>query len=524
MLSKQELVKNAYQKLNYTEEQINVLSACMDPVTGPEFFIENYIYVKTVQYGRVQLKLFDFQRELLKNYHEYRYSIAMVGRQMGKSTLAAAYLLWYAIFNPDSTVLIASNKHDGAKEIMDMIRYAYEDLPDFLRPGNTAYNVKSIYFDNGSRILAEATTPNTGRGKAISLVYLDEFAFVEPRIAKEFWTSLSPTLSTGGKCIITSTPNTDEDQFADIWFGARDVLRDDGTEAEVGRNYFRSFKAPWNERPDRDEEWAEQEMAKIGEERFRREHEVEFIAFEETLINSIRLADMKGSEPILMMGEVRWYHKINPSSTYVLGLDPSMGTGGDSAAIQLLEVPSMKQVAEWHNNKLIPELQLKVLRDIGQELLDNGVTELYWSVENNSLGEACLVDIRNIGEETFPGIMVHDTAKAPGKRMRKGFNTTNRNKVEACARLKTWIETDKLKISSKHFLSELKTFIAQGPTFKAKVGCHDDLIMAMILVIRMLEAVSRWDDQTYDAISNNSFGGDPDSEDGELAPMPVGFL
>ena len=121
------------------------------------------------------------------------------------------------MFNPDSTILIAAHKYSGAQEIMQRIRFAYETLPNFIRAGVTAYNKGSLEFDNGSRIVAQATTENTGRGLSLTLVYLDEFAFVPPRIASEFWTSLSPTLSTGGKCMITSTPNQDNDQFAQIW-------------------------------------------------------------------------------------------------------------------------------------------------------------------------------------------------------------------------------------------------------------------------------------------------------------------
>ena len=201
----EKLVKRAYAKVTYTKEQIDELKACMDPETGPEYFITNYIYIQHSTLGRQKLQLFPFQLELIKSYHKYRRSVNMVGRQTGKTTIAAAYLLWYAMFNDDATILIASNKYDGAQEIMHRVRYAYESVPDHIRAGVKVYNKRSMDFDNNSRIVATTTTENTGRGMSLSLVYLDEFAFVEPNIAKEFWTSLSPTLSTGGKCIITST-------------------------------------------------------------------------------------------------------------------------------------------------------------------------------------------------------------------------------------------------------------------------------------------------------------------------------
>ena len=163
-----------------------------------------------------------------------------------------------------------------------------------------------------------STTDNTGRGLSLTLVYLDEFAFVQPRIAQEFWTSLSPTLSTGGKCFITSTPNQDDDQFARIWKDANKTLDEFGEEQELGKNGFKSFQVHWSEHPERDDAWAISERAKIGEERFRREHECEFIAWDETLINSLKLPDLEGVEPKLRQGQVRWYSTPNKGHTYIV--------------------------------------------------------------------------------------------------------------------------------------------------------------------------------------------------------------
>ena len=191
------------------------------------------------------------------------------------TTVAAGYLLWYAMFRPDSTILVAAHKATGANEIMQRIRYAYESCPDHIRAGVVEYNKGSITFDNGSRIVSSTTTETTGRGMSLTLVYLDEFAFVRPTIAKEFWTSLSPTLATGGKCIVTSTPNSDDDTFANIWRGANKTYDEFGDEIPggIGVNGFKGFMAKWSEHPERDEAWANQERNSIGEERFRREHE-----------------------------------------------------------------------------------------------------------------------------------------------------------------------------------------------------------------------------------------------------------
>ena len=158
------LVKRAHKKLHYTKEQTDELRRCLDPISGPEYFITNFMYIQHPTQGRQKLALYPFQIELINTYHTYRKSVNMVSRQMGKTTVAAGYLLWYAMFNEDSTILIASNKYDGAQEIMHRVRYAYESIPDHIRAGVKTYNKRSIDFDNNSRIVATTTTENTGRG------------------------------------------------------------------------------------------------------------------------------------------------------------------------------------------------------------------------------------------------------------------------------------------------------------------------------------------------------------------------
>jgi hypothetical protein len=268
-----ELVKKPYSKIPYTQFEIEQLSNCADRATGPMYFLENYFYIQHPIRGRIPFVPFDYQIELVENYHNNRFSINMLGRQMGKTTCAAGYLLWYAMFVPDCTILIAAHKYTGAQEIMQRIRYAYENVPNFIRCGVTSYNKGSIEFDNGSRIVSATTTETTGRGMSISLLYCDEFAFVRPTIAREFWTSISPTLSTGGKAIVTSTPNSDEDQFATIWKVANQKFDEYGNETPLGKNGFAPIMFPWDRHPERDQPWADQERASIGDDRFKREHE-----------------------------------------------------------------------------------------------------------------------------------------------------------------------------------------------------------------------------------------------------------
>jgi hypothetical protein len=501
------LTKKAHSKEKFTEEQVEHLLKCSDPINGYQYFAEHFFYIQHPVKGKMLFEPFEYQERLLQSYHDYRFNINMLPRQSGKTTCASAYLLWFAMFHPDQTILVAAHKYTGSQEIMQRIRYGYELCPDYIRSGVVSYNKGSIDFDNGSRIVSATTTGNTGRGMSISLLYCDEFAFVQPNIAEEFWTSISPTLATGGRAIITSTPNSDEDTFAIIWkesqnqFDEYGDVRSDG----LGTNGFHGFRAEWHEHPDRDEEWKKVEMGRIGIERFRREYGCEFLVYDETLINSIKLSEMTGKEPITRMGQVRWYKKPSPEHLYIAALDPSLGTGGDYGAIQVFEMPSMIQVAEWQHNVTPIQQQVKIFRDmlkyVQDEIGAENYNNIYWSVENNTVGEAALVVIADLGEETFPGMFVSEPLrKGHIRKFRKGFNTTFGTKISACSRLKFLIEEEKMKIYSRALISELKTFIAAGTTYKAKVGQHDDLVSSLLLVIRMSVLLAEWDPRVFEVL------------------------
>lgn len=244
----------------------------------------------------------------------------------------------------------------------------------------------------------------------------------------------------------------------------------------------------------------------------------EFVTFEETLISAAKLNQLEPMQPIRRTGQVRWYKDINPHSTYVVSLDPSMGTGGDSAAIQVFELPSLEQVAEWCNNRLSVEVQVRTMREIMDEIHRTGQPEIYWSVESNGMGEAAIVVINESGEENFPGTMLHDPKnKSHGRR--RGFVTTNKSKLETCARLKFLVESGRLKIHSRALISELKVFVSRSNTYEARTGQTDDLVMSTILALRMIDYISTWDDQSQAAISTSIVV--PDDNDDYESPMPI---
>jgi len=229
----------------------------------------------------------------------------------------------------------------------------------------------------------------------------------------------------------------------------------------------------------------------------------EFLVYDETLINSIKLTEMLGIEPIFKMGQVRWYKKPSAGHMYLIALDPSLGTGGDYGGIQVFELPSFTQIAEWQHNLTPIHGQCKILRDVLRYIQDEigGGNSIYWSVENNTIGDSALVTIENLGEESFPGLFLSEPLrKGHVKKFRKGFNTTFGNKISSCARLKFLIEEDKMVINSRMLISELKGFIASGVSFKAKQGHHDDLVSAVLLIIRMSVVLSEWDPNVFDSL------------------------
>ena len=398
------------------------------------------------------------------------------------------------------------------------IKLANLKINDFIDTVNGPCRIKSIIEQPLTTVYDIVEVDNLDHRFVVNHCFItkncDEFAFVRPTIASEFWTSITPTLSTGGKCIITSTPNSDEDQFAQIWRAANDCFDAHGNTTPLGKNGFKAFSSRWQEHPDRDEVWAEQMRAQLGEERFRREMLCEFIIFDETLINPLHLVEMAGIEPLEKQGQVRWYKKPEKGCTYIVGLDPSLGTGSDPAAIQVFELPELKQVAEWSHNRTIVQRQVVILKEICAYLADTaGGTNIYYSVENNTLGEAALMAIENIGEENIPGVFLSEPRKLGSvTRYRKGFTTTNKSKLSACSKLKSLVETRRMNIASKVLLSELKTFVAAGNSYAAKVGEHDDLVMAVLLVLRMLQMLQNFDSGFDEELRDNA--------DSFVEPMP----
>src|SRR6185437_2746545 len=247
----------------------------------PLYFIENYVKIVHVDYGIVPFKMYSFQKSMVKMYHENRFSITLARRQIGKSTTVIGYFLHQILFNANYEAAILANKQDTAADLLGRLKLAYETLPLWLQQGITddGWNRLSVKLENGSSIMAAATSKGSIRGKSLNAILLDEFAFVPENMAQEFFTSTYPTISSGKttKIIIVSTPNG-YNLFHKIY---REAVR--------GINGYGHICIPWTDVPGRDAKWEGENRAVLGD-RFDAEYGCEFQGSLGTLISSKKLA------------------------------------------------------------------------------------------------------------------------------------------------------------------------------------------------------------------------------------------
>lgn len=516
-MAKNKNVKKANTETEFTPEQAMELIRCKrDPI----YFIQNYVRVQHPVKGSIPFKLYRYQKRLIRAYQQNRYNIVLSARQTGKSITSAMFLLWLAAFYEDKNILIASNKNTGAMEMIRRIRYAYENLPMWLKPGvmDDGWNKHTIAFDNNSIINSTATSADSGRGQSISLLYLDEFAFVAPGIQEEFWTSIAPTLATGGSCIISSTPNGDSNLFAQIWRAA-EVGAKSG-EVEHDMTFVPSYIA-WDEPPGRDEKFKRREINKIGELKWKQEYECEFLSSDPLLIDSMVLTFLTEKINGLqteVQNDFTFWEKIKPGTTYVVGVDPSGGTGNDFSAIEVFEFPSLKQIAEYRSNTMSsPELYRKT-KWLISAMEDRGCT-CYFSVENNGVGDGFISLYMNDENPLYYSEFISET---DGNKM--GMNTNVKTKLKACVNLKQMVESNKIEIRSPILLKELKNFVKKKGSYEAQPGSTDDCISSCLIITRILEEISAYEDAAFDKLY--SFEEDTtqyNEEDPNDQPLPMIF-
>lgn len=511
MSSRNPNVVRAHQQLEFTAEQIKEIQKCS---TDPIYFIEKYIKIQHPKKGSVPFKLYKYQKELIQNFENHQFNIVLSARQTGKTTTVGSYLLWFAIFNFDKTVLIVSNKNSNAMEIINRIRYAYENLPNWIKPGilDDGWNKHSVGFDNSSRILSEATTEQSGRGLSISLLFCDEFAHVKQNIQAEFWTAIEPTLATGGNCIISSTPNGDTNLFAQLW-----------RQAESGVGEFHSRWVKWDEPPGRDERFKEREIANIGHDKWRQEFECEFLSSDALLISSIILNGFNKQVSLPDENEkgFRFFSNLKKGKTYLIGVDPATGTGKDFSTIEVVEfasATSFNQVAEWRSNTMDTHFLYLSLKWILRRMEIIGA-RAYFSVENNGVGEG-VIALYHADEE--PPKLAEFVSEQGKNRL--GMSTQGKTKMRACVNFKQLLEKGKIGIFSEAMLKELKYFVRRDGTYKAQIGATDDLVSSFLIITRLLEEIATYEQEAYDALyllNEEGFFGEEEEYDEKDVPLPI---
>lgn len=469
-------LKRADTKVEYTPEQVQEYIKCSE---DPIYFILTYCKIVNIDKGLIMFPLWDFQKEMILAFEENRFVICKMPRQVGKTTTVAAYLLWKILFNEEYSIAILANKDRQAREILGRIQLMFEHLPKWLQMGVTEWNKGNIKLENGSEILASATSSSAIRGTSQNMVYLDEFAFVPTNIQDEFFASVYPTISSGqsSKVLITSTPNG-MNMFYRIW-----------TESEEGRNAYARVDVHWSQIPGRDEAWKEETISNTSEEQFRQEYECEFLGSSNTLIHPSKLRNMVYKQPIAQdPGGLKVYEEPEPDTIYAIVVDTSRGAGADYSAFIVVNVSTMpyRQVATYRNNLISPMVYPNII--YGAAIKYNNALVL---VETNDIGQQ-VADILHYDLE-YDGVLVTANNGRTGQSLSGGFATTTHYGVKTtkqvkrigCATLKTLVESDKFIIVDYDTIYELYRFslknsLKGNQSYEAEEG-NDDMAMCCVL-------------------------------------------
>jgi len=458
-------------QMNLTEEQVREYVKCAQ---DPTYFIENYVKIITLDKGFVQIELYPFQKEVVNDINTNRRVIVKAGRQVGKTTIIVGYILWYILFNQDKTVAILANKASTSREILSRIKVAYEALPMWIQQGVKTWNKGDIELENNCRVLANSTASSAIRGFSISLLYLDEFAFVPSNIAEEFFTSVYPTISSGqtSKILISSTPNG-MNHFYKMW-----------TEAVEGHNGFVHVEANWRQVPGRTQAWADEQRRVLGEQKFLQEMECEFMGSSGTLLSASALKSLAFVKPMHMTESgIKIYQEPIANHNYMLIADTSRGKGLDYSAYLVIDTTQIpyRIVCTYKDNNISPLVYPSVIKRIGDyynqayvlvEINDNGqqvVDSLFEDYDYENI--LSTVDLKGKTSVTW----------GYGNKSYRGIRTTKSVKRLGCSIMKNIVESQKIIIQDFDLIAELSTFISRGTSFEAEEGSHDDLVMCLVL-------------------------------------------
>ena len=467
---------------------------------------------------------------MINTLHDNRYVIVKSARQSGKSVTSLGYILHYVLFNKTKIVGMLANKASTSRELLGRIQTAYQHLPKFLQQGIVEWNKGNLELENGSKIIASSTSSSAIRGFSFSLIFLDEFAFVQRTIADAFIKSVYPTISSGKetKIIMVSTPNG-FNLFYKFW-----------NDAVEGNNQFKTFKIHWTSIPERDQEWRKKIISDIGEEAFRQEYEADFLGSSNTLISYEKLQELSYTSPLWSKDDLDIYEEPEMGQVYTITVDTARGQGLDYSTFTVFDSTQVpyKIVAKYRNNTIAPLLFPNIINNIGKKYND-----AYVLVETNDIG-AQVADVlhhdleyENLLTTSWYGRHGQQISSGHKADITYGVRTTKQVKKIGCSNLKSLIEEDKINVPDYDIISELTTFITSGDTFAAEDGSNDDLVMCLVLFgwlvdqqyfkeLSNLNIREKLYQNKMDAIDDMTipFGIIDDGLDDEYEPMPGGGI
>lgn len=459
--------------VQWTEEMIREFSRCSE---DPIYFSERYIKIVHVDRGFIPIELYNYQKDIINLYQNNRRIVALCARQSGKTISAVCIILHFIIFNSYKFVALLANKGDTAREILNRIQLAYEALPIWLQQGVVEWNKGSVEFENGSKIIASSTSSSAIRGKSVNLLYIDEAAFIENW--NSFSASVLPTISSGlsTKIILTSTPNG-LNHFYKICQGSRENI-----------NGYKIREVVWSDVPGRDEKWKDETLAELNFDliKFTQEYENEFIGSSGTLISGATLKLLKYKEPINNDEYLKIYKEVEKEHNYVIVCDVSRGKGLDYSAFHVIDITQMpyKQVATFRNNMITPVEYSFIILNMAHHY-----NEAMILVEINDIGEQVSVTLYEDYEyenmlftQSFGrGSKKLVAGGSSNSKVDKGIRTTKLVKAVGCSMAKLLIEQNQIEINDFNTIQELSTFSKKGSSWEAETGCHDDLVMGLVL-------------------------------------------
>lgn len=474
--------------------------------TDASYFISKYVKISHPVKGPIPFETFPYQDNCLRAFQKHRFVITNKSRQLGLSTLSAAYSLWMALFQREKNILVIATRLEVAKNFIKKVNGMYDNLPKWLvMPQIKARSVRYLEFSNGSKVQAVPTGTDAGRSEALSLLIIDEAAHVDG--IDELWLGLWPTLSTGGNAILISSPSGVGTLFHKIWVGAKEGEDGEGNpNPGKGQNNFYRIELPWTVHPERDKDWFEAQRAEIlpakGERGVAQELLCSFAASGENFLSGDVIEDMEHQIKIPVAtygdrGDVWIWKYAEPNHKYIISADVSRGDADDYSTIHVIDTNTDEVVCEYQG-KCPPEKLAELMMDLGFKY-----NQALLCPELNSFGLIVATDIK---KAQYPNIyyerihrgnayMAYTTADIANDL--PGFTTGPKNRDEILAKLETVIRTRRLKIYSSRTVEEFKTFVWKNNKAQAMKSYNDDLIMALAIGNSLYEAagVNAWDDK-----------------------------